>query len=41
MLKKNFGEMSTDDGHKVNFSGQADISLGLHFFCIRVRRVLF
>ena len=33
---KYFGETSTDDGHKVYFSGEEDsISMGLDFLCIR------
>ena len=36
MRWKNFGEMSTDDGHKVYFSGEkANMSMELDFLCTR------
>ena len=38
MRWKNFGEMSTDDGHKVYFSGEEDRhSYGFGFFCAQGR----
>ena len=36
MCWKNFGEMSTDDGHNVHFNGKrANMSMGLDFLCTR------
>ena len=37
MRWKNFGEMSTDDGHKVYFIG---MSMGLDFLCTRTQWML-